>query len=247
MGFRGRRDTSGKGLQPIRDTATVDASGSAVLNLSYVPIAGSEHLYLNGFYQHPEGWTRDVYTVTLADPDAIAREGDELEMLYFYDPTAIQPVVTSGTVVDWQAAGWKILTLPDSDQTDYSGTGVDDSGWSLARAAVGNPSTQDPGGTNWPAPNTVTGNTNDNVWLRRPFSLHQTSVLTINGRIDGNLRVYVDGGKVVDTGDAVADVGPFTITVAGGEHVLAVRVGDDAADPTGDYLYGDVQVTWAAQ
>lgn len=75
---------------PEREVAAAQAGtvvsgpGQAKITLPWEPIENSEHVYWNGIYQPSTEWSRLERVITIPDPDALLRAGDELDVEYLY-------------------------------------------------------------------------------------------------------------------------------------------------------------------
>lgn len=229
------------------DTATAVGSGDLTIDLTYLPIAGSLHVYWNGVAQPPTGWTRTGLTLVLADPDSLIAAGDVVTCAYAVDRSVTTPVQESGVLADW-GAGFRWLQVDQSDGTDRSAIAYDDSSWTTSAGAVGHPVGAHPDQPSWPVVATDTASSAVGLWGRVPLDIAASCTLSVSARVDGEWWLYCDGvlldsGANTDTGvEEAEEVGPYEVAVTTGAHVVALRVRDDDGDLTSDILYADVMV-----
>jgi hypothetical protein len=79
------------------ETIVIGSGGTTVLELTYIPIENSEHLYIGEVYQRGSEWSRDRWTVTIPDPNRNLKAGNKVAMEYAYrDPAPRPPSVYGG-------------------------------------------------------------------------------------------------------------------------------------------------------
>lgn len=231
------------------DTAVWSGTGSLIIGLSFVPWSDSLQVKLNGHEIEPTDWTYDssLNTVTIPAEDwwapALAAGVTFRGTAYYAYYEADTETLTDP--VPWSSSG-PYLVVAEGDTTDYSSLSLDDSGWSVGPAPLGYPvSPPDPF---WPIPpGTNTGsNVNLGFWIRRRFSIDDTITVDINGRVDGQHWMYLDGVLIHSYTGTVpgADPNPSVtgVVLTPGTHVVALHVNDDTNDGSPDYIYGDIQV-----
>lgn len=144
--------------------------------------------------------------------------------------------------VPFGSPDWRFLQVTEADSVDRSAPAYDDSGFTVAEAPFANAASGDHAARGWLPFVTPTG-LNVGFWLRRTIRGVPGVPMTLSLRIDGNVRAYWNGALVVtDLTDGSKAIGPVVLPAALESNVLAVHVQDDAADPTGDYIYADVEV-----
>jgi phage gp46-like protein len=113
------------------------------------------------------------------------------------------------------------LVLPNSDGTDYSGTSVDDSGWTLAPGPFGS--------SNYsatPGVSTVVSQGNE-VWLRKHWDFTNLRQLRVTASCDDQLWLFIDG---VEVWHITGSSGVSTIYITPphlGDTVIAIKARDD--------------------
>lgn len=222
----------GGGESLFRRDRFVLAAATGTHTLTHVPLADSEHVYLNGV-QQDEGtdWTRAGQTLSvLAAMGAVA--GDVLDVRYAYSTG------TASAVVPFSSTGWRYLQVALADSTDRSAPAFDDTAWAAGTAPFGDVA----GGahlfygdvpvTDW--------DVNTGIWARRTvaagFSSYEISV-----RYDNTVSVYWDG-VLVTSGVTVGELLTAWVAGDGASSVLAIHAKDDAAVTVGDRTFLDVQV-----
>jgi hypothetical protein len=235
-------DSSGTDTQQLAaintDRAVATESGRITLHLTHAPMDGTLHVRWNGVDQEPTEWSLTGLTLTFVNVHI--KVDDVLTAAYFYYPS--DDVFTN---LDWGSTG-TVLVVADGDMTDYSSPTFDDSGWTVAPAALGYPMSAVPA-TSWPVASTSTGSVNVGFWLRRTVTALADGVkVTISARVDGQHWLYVDGVLVHSYSGSVAGADPtpsVDVTLNEGDHLIALHVNDDTPDPGLDYVYGDLSVT----
>jgi hypothetical protein len=190
------------------DQFTLASGGAQPLALTYLPVEESWNVDLNGVTAF---WGTD-YTIsgqTLSLLSAAgALTGDKVQIQYDY-LTGMPAAATEA---------FRYLQVADTDATDRSGTAYDDSGWATGLSAFASSSGAYP---SYPAVSTE-WDIHTRLWVR--FDVE--APCTISGRVDNDLKVYVDGIEVdsyVHDGDAY----PWTYNVTGtGEKLIALRATD---------------------
>lgn len=229
------------------DGTSAEGPGSLTVALTYLPIAGSEHVYWNGLLQPPSEWTRDGLTITFPDTEGLVRAGDLISVAYAYDPAAplTQPPSPSGGLVSYEASGWKWKQVTIADATDYSATAYDDSAWASAAAPFGtsNPSGYIESIQGWPSLVTAWSQAS-RMWARRTISATPGVSLTVTIRLNRLVKVYLNGVEVA-SGTQETTVKTYTIDGSNviASNVIAFRVTDDTYTGNKTGCYFDVEVT----
>jgi hypothetical protein len=106
-GFPGLTTRQGNLKFDQDETTAVGPGGVVELDLKYIPIENSEHLYVGGVYQRGAKWSRDQWTVSIPDDENRLRAGVPIAMEYAYtDPARKPPVVYSAPAWHAVAGTW---------------------------------------------------------------------------------------------------------------------------------------------
>lgn len=205
-------------LEFYQDSHTVTVVGAQTIALSHEPEQDSEHLYWGVLYQPGSEWSRVGQMVTV--PDLPVKVDDVLTVEYAHLAAGAPPLS-----LDWASPGWKYLTVTNADTTDRSGTGYDDTAWTVAPAPFGNG-----GSGKTPASVTNVFASNAGIWLRRDVAGNPGSGVDVSVKVDNEAWVYWNGVEIGTTYDV-----PTTFNVPPGD-VLEVNVvailAHDYAGPT---------------
>ncbi len=82
--------------------------------------------------------------------------------------------------------------------------------------------------------------------MRKAVEMEGDGSVTVSGRADGSFEVWIDGILIgSDLASGANGRGPWHTAMSAGAHCVAVRVVDDVADPSFDYIYADVNAELA--
>jgi hypothetical protein len=200
--------------------------GPLVLQLAYLPVAGSVHVRWGGLNVPPTLWSVVGGLVSITDPDLVLKTGDRLTVAYAHRGV-INPGGGSGSVlVPYEATGWRWSgTMDRTDNTDYSSPSFNDSGWSVVQAAFGDITT---GILDWPYPH-ETWPARRRMWARRTFGAVAGVSLTIRARIEYEAAFYLNGVLVGSVAPHATEMTPIVVpgTSVLSTNSIAVQVTDN--------------------
>lgn len=212
------------------DEFTIATPGDALLELTHVPVDGSLHVRWGALTVPNESWSLDGNDLTILDPDDYLRSGDLITTAYAYDASSPAPTPSpGGSILNFEATGWKWLQIGRTDATDYSAAAFDDSAWATATAAFGDGGDMiDPA---LPAHTTLWQKTT-RMWARRTLTgLAVGEDITGTIRADESSVIYLDGIQVwsgTPNGNEMA-VTIDAADVTSSSMVLAVRTTDGSS------------------
>lgn len=116
-------------------------------------------------------------------------------------------------LIDWQASGWKYLTLSSETATlptDWNLPGFDDSAWSTGSAMFGNLSSPgvpafsalvaSVGGISTITPSNTADQDGGVILMRKTVTMVGTTMLKFSARPDNYCKIYINGSNVFGSG-----------------------------------------------
>lgn len=227
-------------------TAADVTAGSATIPLSHRPIEESVVAFWGVLPQEPTEYTVNYDAETVTWPlDGFEEVGDRLWLHYAYLVAGAAPPIA---YLPFGSGGWRYLQVATTDATDRSGVAYDDSGFATGITPLSNSTAGHPFG--WPQPVTAAWALNTDLWLRRTLTAPPGQPVIVSVRVDNFVLGCFWNGVLIGDSGGVASNDVVNFTVPGTEvlasNVLALRLGDDAQQQTGDRTYADASIEGAS-
>lgn len=142
---------------------------------------------------------------------------------------------------------WEYLTQPLSGTGDYSGVGVDTSGWSLGYLPIGdqyNASANAAGFRGTPA---IVTPLDTKTWARGYIYVSEAQTVNLTGWMDNGLTVWVNGVQEYDNYNANGVPISFSVDLQAGLNLIVIRLIDDATTWGGDRAFIDLKWSLTAK
>jgi hypothetical protein len=149
---------------------------------------------------------------------------------------------STAVALDYGSTGWSYKQVPYDSEPGFQSPGFDDTSWAVGTAAFG--STNERCAWNIPDRVHTAWNLGTDVLLRHRFTVPAgASIVHINGTVDDNADVYVNGALLqhVENGFCAADGINVDVpsSILGTDNMIAIRGRD-----LGDADFIDVQITY---